>query len=109
MVALDAPLTGTDGAPCWLMSQLGGTFSCLVSGDDDPDGGIIPEDVTVVRIGKGGFDDVDGKVAERYSSGVYLIRPDQHVAARWAKPERGDIAAALAKSIAQPQQAQVGA
>ena len=109
MVALDAPVTGTDGAPCWLMSQLGGTFTCLVVGDADPNGGIIPHDVAVVRIGKGGFGDVDGKVAERYGRGVYLIRPDQHVAARWAAPETGDIAAALAQSIAQPPHAEAGA
>jgi len=48
-------------------------------------------------------------VAERYGRGVYLIRPDQHVAARWAAPAPGDIAAALAQSIAQPPHAQAGA
>ena len=109
MVALDAPLTGTDGAPCWLMSQLGGGFTLLVIGDADPDSGIIPEDVAVVRIGKDGFGDVNGKVAERYGRGVYLIRPDQHVAARWTAPGPGDIAAALAQSIAQPQPTQANA
>ena len=99
MVALDAPLKDSAGTPCWLMSQLGGAFTCLVIGDTDPDSS-IPDGLAVVRIGKGAFADIDGKVAERYGSGVYLIRPDQHVAARWKHPQAGDIATALAHCAA---------
>ena len=94
MVALDAPLSDTDGNMTWLMLQLGGRFVCLVTGSADVPAG-LPEAVDVVRVGRGGFGDADGKVQARYGDGVYLVRPDQHVTARWIAPTGNDIAAAL--------------
>ena len=96
MVALDAPLKAPDGSPTWLMRQLGGGFACLVTGDANLDDAAVPKGVELVRIGAGGFADAEGKVAERYGSAVYLVRPDQHVAARWTAPDAADIAAAMA-------------
>ena len=96
MVALDAPLSDRDGNATWLMSQLGGRFVCLVTGDAAPPAD-LPDEVDLVRIGRGGFGDADGRVQERYGSGVYLVRPDQHVAARWPAPGADDIRAALAR------------
>ena len=94
MVALDAPLSDGDGNMTWLMSQLGGRFVCLVTGSAEaPDA--LPDGVDLVRVGRGGFGDADGKVQARYGDGVYLVRPDQHVTARWIAPTRDDIAAAL--------------
>ena len=55
----------------------------------------MPEGIKLVRIGASGFTDAEGKVVERYGSAVYLIRPDQHVAARWIAPTWQDISAAL--------------
>ena len=55
--------------------------------------------------------DDKGVLAERYDlreSAVYLIRPDQHVAARWRKLDAGKIARALQRAIGaelQPEQA----
>ena len=95
MVALDAPLTAPDGSPSWLMRQLGGGFACLVTGDADLDDAAVPKGIKLVRIGASGFTDAEGKVAERYGSAVYLIRPDQHVAARWIAPTCQDISTAL--------------
>ena len=101
MVALDAPLTAPDGSADWLMRQLGGGFTLLVTGEatldaaDVPDD--VPADVAVVRIGKDGFADADGKVAARYGNGVYLVRPDQHVTARWRSASAEDIRAALSR------------
>ena len=100
MVALDAPLTAADGSATWLMRQLGGTFTCLVTGDATLDEAALPDDVKIIRIGEDGFADAAGKVAERYGSGVYLVRPDQHVTGRWAHPSADDIAAALARCTA---------
>ena len=100
MVALDAPLTAADGSATWLMRQLGGAFTCLVTGDATLDEAALPDDVKIVRIGQGGFADAEGKIAERYGSGVYLVRPDQHVTARWAHPSADDIVAALARCTA---------
>jgi 3-(3-hydroxy-phenyl)propionate hydroxylase len=95
MVALDAPLSDRDGKATWLMSQLGGRFVCLVTGDAEAPAS-LPDEVDLVRIGRGGFGDADGRVQERYGTGVYLVRPDQHVTARWLAPGPDDIRAALA-------------
>ena len=100
MVALDAPLTAPDGSPTWLMRRLGGGFTCLVTGYADLDDAAVPEGIKLVRIGAGGFVDAEGKVAERYGSAVYLIRPDQHVAARWIAPTWQDISAAFRRCAA---------
>jgi 3-(3-hydroxy-phenyl)propionate hydroxylase len=45
--------------------------------------------------------DENGLVAQRYGGrdgAAYLIRPDQHVAARFAEPTADKIAAALARA-----------
>ena len=47
------------------------------------------------------FEDGRGRFAERYDSApgtVYLIRPDQHVAARWRAFDAGRVKAALARA-----------
>lgn len=99
MVALDAPLSDRNGKPTWLVSQLGGRFVCLVTGDA-PVPAALPDEVDLVRVGRGGFGDADGRVQERYGAGVYLVRPDQHVTARWLAPGPDDIRAAIARCAA---------
>ncbi|EKV30720.1 2-polyprenyl-6-methoxyphenol hydroxylase [Caenispirillum salinarum AK4] len=89
--AADAPVTA-DGQDAWLLNRLGGDFTVLYftldggvpdelkAFEDDPAG------VKVVTVGPGGLADVKGLVAERYDAtpgSVYLIRPDQYVAARF--------------------------
>lgn len=89
--AADAPVA-VDGQPGWLLNHLGGAFTVLYVSLD----GGVPEElrafendpagVKVVVIGPGGLKDVKGLVAERYDTTpgtVYLIRPDQYVAARF--------------------------
>ena len=46
-----------------------------------------------------------GLAAERYDARpgtVILLRPDQHVCARWRAPIAGDVAAALRRALALP-------
>jgi 3-(3-hydroxy-phenyl)propionate hydroxylase len=86
-VAPDAPLS--DG---WLTEALGGGFAVLVLGQ-------AKAELAGVRILMPKLTEV---LRQRYlgatDRAVYLIRPDQVVAARWIDPAPGDLAAALAAS-----------
>ena len=94
----DAPVN--DGG--WLLEHVGGCFAIMAVEADLPSG-LPPEirrifvtsdpsqtvdDVTVLR-------DVQGLIAARYGAGnVYLVRPDQHVCARFTTPTAAGIRAA---------------
>jgi 3-(3-hydroxy-phenyl)propionate hydroxylase len=109
---LDGPARSRVGASCadvplgrgFLLDRLGNNFTVLAIDCDlprvaDTDG----INLRYLRLDTGS-DDPEGLLRERYlgqaSAAVYLIRPDQHVAARWASAETGDIAAALRCAIA---------
>lgn len=79
--AVDAPVEGG-----WLLDRLGGGFHLLTINADAPER-IDVEGVVVTRIALEVQGLGDHFLKERYLGGaegaVYLIRPDQHVAARW--------------------------
>jgi 3-(3-hydroxy-phenyl)propionate hydroxylase len=83
--ALDAPLV-SDGGPDWLLRRLGGGFSLLHFGEVAPS---MPETVPPVRpVTVSPKEDAEGMAARRYDARpgtTYLIRPDQHVCARWRR------------------------
>ncbi|SMX26068.1 3-(3-hydroxy-phenyl)propionate/3-hydroxycinnamic acid hydroxylase [Pelagimonas phthalicica] len=89
----DAPL----GAG-YLLSQLGNGFQILTIDADAPDE-ITVDGVTAKRLAITASDDATGALTERYlgdaASAVYLIRPDQHVAARWDRFDEQAVQAAL--------------
>ncbi len=94
----DAPIR-KDNQEGWFLNQIGERFSVVTFGDApaidtlDIDG--IPCDILVV--GKD-FEDSKGRLTERYdgkNGTTYLIRPDQHVAARWRSFDKDKIATAL--------------
>jgi 3-(3-hydroxy-phenyl)propionate hydroxylase len=92
------------GAPAWLLPQLGDGFTLLSFGD--PGASSLAVDGLPVRILRVGIDVVDaqGVLADRYdgqSGTCYLIRPDQHVAARWRQFEPAKVEAALRRCLAQ--------
>ena len=91
--ALDGPSRTRPGSPCpdaplgdgFLLSQLGDRFTLLTIDADAPDS--FEEDgVEVTRLALSVRDDPTLELKRRYlgdcDSAVYLIRPDQHVAAR---------------------------
>ncbi len=91
--ALDGPRETRPGAPCvdvplgdgFLLDRLGDRFILLTIDTDAPEE--IEEDgITVTRLALSTRDDTSGALKRRYlgdePSAVYLIRPDQHVAAR---------------------------
>jgi 3-(3-hydroxy-phenyl)propionate hydroxylase len=116
----DAPLkeNGGDG---WLLDRIGNRFMVIVHVSDPAavdaatargfktlsTGGIAVE-VVLLAPGPGRapeglrvFEDSAGGFAERYDSlpgTVYLLRPDQHVAARWRAFDADRVMAALARA-----------
>jgi 3-(3-hydroxy-phenyl)propionate hydroxylase len=95
--AVDAPLEGGG----WLLRRLAGNgFAALVF---DGDGaavtagaeGIVPVDLVHLPS--------TGTAATRYDARpgtVVLLRPDQHVCARWRAPTAADVATALRRALA---------
>ncbi|MDR7150879.1 3-(3-hydroxy-phenyl)propionate hydroxylase [Hydrogenophaga palleronii] len=119
----DAPVR-VDGQDAWLLDQLGNRFQLLVFADSveqiDPalraqaaelaDAAIPVETVAVTaRAGNGTagmavLHDREGLVAQRLNARpgtVYLMRPDQHVAARWRRFDLHAVQRALARAAAQ--------
>ena len=94
----DAPVS-REGRADWLLRQLGDGFTVLVFGPRPTTGRVEAGGVaaSVLSIGDD-LVDVEGLAASRYDGRpgtVYLIRPDQHVAARWRTFDAGAIRAAI--------------
>ena len=92
----DAPLG--DG---FLLDRLGNDFVILTIDADAPE--VLEEGgITARRVAVSASDDTSGALAERYlgdaASGVYLIRPDQHIAARWVGFDEAALRKALRKA-----------
>ncbi|MEO8059875.1 MAG: FAD-dependent oxidoreductase [Burkholderiales bacterium] len=119
--AADAPVLRADGSAGWLLRELGDGFTALVS--DSADFGAIAAElgsgaegvlpVQIVRVAGEGCGpltsesqvlfDRDGLVAKRYDlqpGTVYLLRPDQHVCARWRAASALKVRAALRRALA---------
>jgi 3-(3-hydroxy-phenyl)propionate hydroxylase len=115
------PLNGPDqagmpartrpGAPCvdaplqegFLLSKLTGVFTILAINTDVPQVTEIEGIPVQILALKTGEDDPAHALAERYlgeaQQAVYLIRPDQHVGARWESVDMDALTAALRKII----------
>ncbi|MEJ1156962.1 FAD-dependent oxidoreductase [Prosthecomicrobium sp. N25] len=95
--AVDAPVGSG-----WLLDRLGGRFQ-LVTIDAEAPARLEIAGIAVERLALSAADDPAGHLAARYlglaHSAVYLMRPDQHVAARWETYEAGAVAAALHRAI----------
>jgi 3-(3-hydroxy-phenyl)propionate hydroxylase len=92
--AVDAPLG--DG---WLLDRTQGGFTLLCFGDPGEHIRALPVTVEIMDHGRDMFH-------ERYDSRpgtVYLLRPDQHVAARWRSPDRAAIEAAMNRALGRRQ------
>jgi 3-(3-hydroxy-phenyl)propionate hydroxylase len=111
----DAPITRADGRPGWLLEHLGGAFTVLHFGSD-PAGPVdlrtldnLRPELRVVQVeGDPGataaaavLGDPEGLARARYGGApdvTYLIRPDQHVAARFSRYDPAAIGRALARA-----------
>jgi 3-(3-hydroxy-phenyl)propionate hydroxylase len=91
----DAPLVRTDGRPAWLLDLLEPRFTLVHCGSEPPCA--LPAHVACLRIGHDAYD-VEGLFAQRYDArpgSSWLVRPDQHLAARFRDVD----AAALARAV----------
>ncbi|MEX0311436.1 MAG: FAD-dependent oxidoreductase [Tateyamaria sp.] len=96
--AVDAALA--DG---YLLDRLPGQFVVLALGTDAPSIGAV-DGVPLCHLSIDlGTDDPTGLVRDRYlgdaAAGVYLLRPDQHIVARWASPSEDDISRAVRSAL----------
>ena len=120
-VAADAPVA-REGQASWLLSQIGGNFACLLFSDGTP---LPDETISALRAlsqaavqvqpivvtpksmaadspsGLTDIEDTQGLLAQRFDATpgtVYLLRPDQHVCARWRRFDADWITAAVARA-----------
>jgi 3-(3-hydroxy-phenyl)propionate hydroxylase len=103
----DAPITRC-GEPAWFLELLRGQFTVLVFGELRSDAlralATVSErlPVRLLCVGRD-LEDSEGVLARRYDAGpgtIYLIRPDQYVAARWRVFDVEKIKAALERCLA---------
>jgi 3-(3-hydroxy-phenyl)propionate hydroxylase len=108
--AVDARVSGPHGE--WLLGYLGGTFTLLTFGDamSAADARSLADAAIACRVVQVGgseradvtnIDDAEGLVANRYDGRAgtcYLLRPDQHVCARWRTFDLQSVRAAIARA-----------
>ena len=95
----DAPMRGRDGKPSFLLERLSGDFELLHVGNGArPD---VPAGIKLTVVGEDLYDDA-GTFARRFDAtpgASYLLRPDQHLCARFRIASRDRIAAARDRAL----------
>ncbi|MCA3447360.1 MAG: FAD-dependent oxidoreductase [Rhodobacter sp.] len=89
----DAPLAGD-----WLLRRLGRGFTLMTIGAEAPDR-LTAHGLDVPRLGLEATPELQARYLGAAPGAVYLIRPDQHVAARWSSFDADAVSAALAQAI----------
>jgi 3-(3-hydroxy-phenyl)propionate hydroxylase len=100
------PARTRPGSPCpdapvgqgWLLPHLGQGFTLLTIGLDAPES-VMAHGLAVPRLSLGATPELAARYLGDAKGAVYLIRPDQHVAARWDHYDADAVAAAIARAI----------
>jgi 3-(3-hydroxy-phenyl)propionate hydroxylase len=95
----DAPVRTRDGRDGHLMESIPGAFTLLTMKD-----GAVPEAPPGIRLACIGGDVIDttGLLVRRLDAtpgAAYLLRPDQHLCARWRSFDRGKVEAARDRAL----------
>ncbi|MCW5658326.1 MAG: FAD-dependent oxidoreductase [Burkholderiaceae bacterium] len=118
--AVDAPVRMADGTDTWLLRQCGDGFTLLLVADENTArltdtlaARSFPLSIKTLLIAPPGSNgavpatetlfDVEGLVAQRYdlrAGTAVLLRPDQHVCARWRTLKTEAVAAAIRQALA---------
>jgi 3-(3-hydroxy-phenyl)propionate hydroxylase len=114
---LDAPVAGADGRRAWLLEFLGGPFVALTFASDARNALKCAEELSRTALpvallailpansqscDAATLKDTEGLVQERYGGALgvtYLVRPDQHVAARFPMFDADAIGRAHARAL----------
>jgi 3-(3-hydroxy-phenyl)propionate hydroxylase len=108
----DAPIVTANGEHHWFLRQIGDCFTTVVFTDVYQPAAVMPE-IRVLQVLPAGISalshvnaivDVDGLLAARFDARpgtTYLLRPDQHVAARWREFDPIRVKAAWCRAIGQ--------
>ena len=95
----DAPLRDQDGRSTWLLDWLGPRFTLLYCGEDLACQ--LPGTTRLVRIGHD-VTDAEGLFQQRYDAqpgSAWLVRPDQHLTARFRRVGEAALAAATQRAL----------
>jgi 3-(3-hydroxy-phenyl)propionate hydroxylase len=80
-----APMVDARADGKWLLERLGGSFQLMTIDADAPDRiDVDGIEVTRLALSSSGNPELADRYLGKAKSAVYLMRPDQHVAARWA-------------------------
>ena len=88
----------------WLLRQMGPEFTLLIFGRA-PAWAREIKDVKALSVGEH-IQDTSGLMAKRLDGAegtAYLVRPDQHICARWRNPDKYLVISALNRAIGKPQ------
>jgi 3-(3-hydroxy-phenyl)propionate hydroxylase len=99
----DAVMQTPAGASCHLLERLPARFELLYIADGAAPA--LPPDIGLTVIGRD-LIDARGDFGSRFDAApgtAYLLRPDQHVCARWREPTPAKIAAARDRALARKQ------
>lgn len=102
----DMPARTRPGSPCpdapladgWLLPQLGAGFVLMTIGTDAP-AMVAAHGLHIPRLALDPTPELRSRYLGTSASAVYLIRPDSHVAARWATYDATAVSAALAVAL----------
>jgi 3-(3-hydroxy-phenyl)propionate hydroxylase len=100
----DAPLTRKDGTAVHLLESLSGGFEIMYVQDGDGKNGTrpsVPEGVRLTVIGDD-YLDREGIFTRRFDAtpgAAYLVRPDQHLCARWRQLELAAVTQAHQRAL----------